>query len=298
MIDERNTMCRFVKLQPNYLRRCITLFALVYSLTFPRAIFAQPGPAPVTAAPILYESVQSGQTFVGTVVPTRQAIIGSAVDGRVIDFKVNEGDRVDAEGDKSVLAQLLTATIGLEIKAAEKEYELRYHEHLELKNGSREEEISQAKSLMLASEATKKFAIAEFERMKSLYERGAVTSQEMEEVMSRKTSVEEAYKDRLKAYELMQKGPRIEKIAQAKARMEMQEAIVDKLKDQEKKYTIRSKFSGYVVQEFTEAGAWLNREIRSPKWPLWMKSIFSSTCWNPRFVMSPKAIRSESKFLP
>ena len=50
-----------------------------------------------------------------------------------------------------------------------------------------------------------------------------------------------------------------EKIAQAQARLMVQQAMVDRLKDQIKKHTIIARFDGYVTAEFTEVGAWLGR---------------------------------------
>ena len=78
-------------------------------LSVPQVAWAQfRGPARVAVEPAQMQSVAAGQEFVGTVVPARTAIVGSAVDGRVIEFPINEGDRVEA-GD--TLARLLTETV-------------------------------------------------------------------------------------------------------------------------------------------------------------------------------------------
>lgn len=255
---------------------------------------AQQSASPVTAAPILSESVQSGQTFVGTVVPTKTAIIGSAVDGRVIELRVNEGDRVtaqvfpekeNAEQDDrevpkccqvpkgkqetteeteefdsgSIVAKVLTATIELEIKAAQQECVALHQEYLKLENGTRDEEKKQAEALMLAALEVKNFLSDEYERIEKLSKRGAVTERELQEARYKMVQANQVYQERNQAYELAKNGPRDEDIAIAKARRDMQANVVEKLQDQMKKYTIRSKFKGYVVQEFTEAGAWVNR---------------------------------------
>ena len=252
-------------------------------------------PSPVTAAPVLYGYVQSTQTFVGTVVPTKTAIVGSAVDGRVIELRVNEGDRVSAQvfpkketkaqndlevpkccevpqdeksdGEEteefdpgSIIAKVLTATIELEIEAAQKECVALHNEYLKLYEGTREEEVEQAEALMKAANAAADFEKEEFERMERLYkERKAITSQEYEEAKYKKALAVNNAIERTKAWELADKGPRQEDIAVALARRDMQAKVVEKLQDQMKKYTIRSKFDGYIVKEFTEAGAWVNR---------------------------------------
>jgi multidrug efflux pump subunit AcrA (membrane-fusion protein) len=84
-------------------------------------LFAQAGPpkAPpptlVEVTEVEYRAVQPTQTFVGTVMPVQKAIVGSAVDGRVIEFPINEGDYVEAG---ATLGQLLTETIEKELDAA------------------------------------------------------------------------------------------------------------------------------------------------------------------------------------
>ncbi len=111
---------------------------------------AQRGPALVEVTPVIQRDVEAGQTFVGTVMPTRRAIIGSAVDGRVVSYLAEEGKRVE---QNEPLAELLTDTINLELEAAEAELELRKQQQAELENGSRPDEIEQARARMEAASA-------------------------------------------------------------------------------------------------------------------------------------------------
>ena len=64
-----------------------------------RACMRQGPPAALVAvSPVVEREVTAGQTFVGTVMPLKKAVVGSAVDGRVIEFPLNEGDRVERGG--------------------------------------------------------------------------------------------------------------------------------------------------------------------------------------------------------
>ena len=83
---------------------------------------SQPGLPAVIVSPVVEREITAGQTFVGTVMPLKKAIIGSAVDGRVVEFPLDEGDRVE---QGQTLAQLLTDTIKLEVETAEAELKLR-----------------------------------------------------------------------------------------------------------------------------------------------------------------------------
>ena len=128
----------------------IVLGAICFGIAPTRPAWGQfGGPASVQVERVKIEEVAAGQEFVGTVVPVRTAIIGSAVDGRVIDFPVNEGDRVEAD---QPLAQLLTQTIELELQAAEAQLRLRRQE-LEQLERSHPEELEQARARRDAARA-------------------------------------------------------------------------------------------------------------------------------------------------
>ncbi len=218
-------------------------------------LFAQRGPASVAVAEIVEQKIAAGQTFVGTVQPIRRSIIGSAVGGRVAEFPVNEGDYVHA---KQPLAQLLINTISLEVLSEKAELEFRKHELAELENGSRPDEIKKAKALMMAAKAGSEYQQKRRKRLESLYSRKAVNDDDIQQVVSESIRAEQLYQEATAAYELAVKGPRKEKIAQARSRVAIQQALVDKLESQVVKHTIISPFNGYVVAEHTEVGQWVN----------------------------------------
>ncbi|QDT96915.1 efflux RND transporter periplasmic adaptor subunit [Gimesia aquarii] len=222
---------------------------------FSEQLLAQRGPASVAVAKIVEQKIASGQTFVGTVQPIKRSLIGSAVGGRVAEFPVNEGDYVRA---KQPLAQLLINTISLEVDAEKAELELRKHELTELENGSRPDEIKRAKALMMAAKAGSEYQQKRRKRLESLYSRKAVNDDDIQQVVSESIRAEQLYQEATAAYELAVKGPRKEKIAQARSRVAIQQALVDKLESQVVKHTIISPFNGYVVAEHTEVGQWVN----------------------------------------
>lgn len=222
---------------------------------------AQPRPAapasPVVVAPVTSDEVYTSQTFVGTVMPLKRATVGSAVDGRVLEFPVNEGDRVK-KGD--ALAVLRTETIKAQIAAAEAELALREEELAELEAGSRPEEIEQARARMAAAKAQAEYAKAKSERIQTLFRQGrAVSKEETDEALSASQNARELQLEAEAAYKLAVEGPRKEKIAQAIARRDAQKANVEMLHDQHTKHTMIAPFDGYVVAEHTEVGQWVNR---------------------------------------
>jgi len=215
------------------------------------------GPSQVVVSPVIEKEVSVGHAFVGTVMPSKKALIGSAVDGRVIEFPLNEGDRV-AEGQP--LAQLLTDTITLEIEAAEAELELRRQALAELENGTRPEEKDQAKARMSSAEARRAYMQARRKRWQQLYDTNrAISEEELDEAISSGIESEQAYLETKAAYDLAIAGPRKEQIAQSRAQVAVQEATVNRLKDQLSKHSIISRFDGYVTAEHTEVGQWVKQ---------------------------------------
>jgi HlyD family secretion protein len=218
---------------------------------------AQGEPPLVEVTSVEKRVVRVPQTFVGTVLPLRKAVVGSAVDGRVVHFPIREGDRVE-EGQ--TLAVLLTETIKLEREAAQGELELRLAELDELENGSRPEEIEQAAARVGATQAAMRYFEARRERLRALYDEGRVaTDEELEEAVSAALRTRGEYEEAVAAHKLAVEGPRRERIAQARARVAMQRGHRGSLDEQIQRHTVISRFPGYISLQYTEEGAWVNR---------------------------------------
>jgi RND family efflux transporter MFP subunit len=241
--------------RPWYVLAAALASAVVAIPSSPRLAHAQGGPAQVAVSPVIEREVAVSQTFVGTVMPLRKATIGSAVDGRVIEFPKNAGDRIE-QGE--VLAKLLTTTIQLELATAQAELKLRQEQLRELKNGVRTEELKQAEARMLGAKATMSHEQKQRARAETMFANNrAVSEDERDAAVSEAIAAEQAYIDAWQAYELARLGARDERIAQAQAQVEMQQAIAERLQDQLEKHTIIARFSGYVTAEHTEVGQWL-----------------------------------------
>ncbi|MEZ6123726.1 MAG: efflux RND transporter periplasmic adaptor subunit [Planctomycetaceae bacterium] len=235
----------------------ILLSAVLGSFGLAGAVPAQePPPSPVVVAEVISRKLNTGQTFVGTIYPEQRAVIGSAVDGRVVKYPINEGDRV-ANGQ--ALAELLTETIRLELEAAQGELLLRQEELLELENGTRPEEIAQARAMTMAADTSVTLSRKRLERIQRLIRSSTASEDQLDEAQAALDNDRAVLAERQAAENLATAGPRKERIAQARARVAIQNAIVEKLSDQIKKHTMYARFDGYVVAEHTEVGSWVNR---------------------------------------
>ncbi len=218
---------------------------------------AQRGPAVVEVTPIIErDGMSPTQSTVGTVTPSRTAVIGSAVDGRVTEMLVREGDRVEKD---QPLARLLTETIQLDLEAAQAELDLKQQELAELENGSRVEELAQTSARLEASRVAAEYREKDRERVAALWANKAISASEYEDAVSLALEAQQLFAEAQAAHELALAGPRVERIAQARAQLAMRDAVVRRLSDQIKKHTIYSRFAGYVTVEHTEVGQWLAR---------------------------------------
>lgn len=214
-------------------------------------------PALVHVSKALEGSVAQTSDFVGTALPLRRSIVGSAVDGRVVALNVEVGDEVK-EGE--AIAQLLTKTLELELAAAKADYKLREAELAELKNGALPQELAQAKSRLTAAEIRRDFLKKRLERLTRLDSgNGIISDEELQEVQSLLDASDEQVIEATEAYSLMERGPRPERLAQAEARLEQQANQVNLLEDRLAKYTVRAPFNGFVIRENTEVGYWLSQ---------------------------------------
>ena len=230
-------------------------------LMFVNALYGVIGHAPaaeiattVQAERIVERHIQIHRTFVGTTMPPRRSVIGSAVDGRIVELLVREGEAVQTG---QVLARLRTGTLQIELRRAQAEHDLRNQELLELDNGSRPEEIDRAKAIVNGVQAKLDYTTKRLQRARRTYENGeAVTLDQLEEAISQSSAAKQDLIAAQADYEMARKGPRQEKIAQATARVAVQLALIRQIEDRIALHTLKAPFDGYVVVRHNEVGGW------------------------------------------
>lgn len=244
----------------------IPLTFAIFLATHWAPVFAQRGPATVAVAKVVASDQVSGKTFLGTVTPINNSVIGSAVDGRVEKVFVDAGDRVLKSGSSDAviakmgqpLLQLRTGTLQIEIDTA----------HIVLKNrlNALKEmqtalpiDIEQAKATVAEGEARLKYAKSKYERMERLYKSGGGSTQnERDESFSIYRSAEENLKAAQSALKKLSDTQEI-RILQLQSLVDSQKAEIRRLEDLRGKYTIRAPFDGYVVSRMANVGQWISR---------------------------------------
>ncbi len=154
------------------------------------AQMTQMPPARVIVAKVEQRQLNTGQTFVGTVVPLRTSTVASAVEGLVDELAVREGDEV--KQGETLLAKLRDRQFRIQEAAASAELQARISEHAALVK-SLPSEIDQAHARMKAAEAVKILTGGRLKRSRGLIKRKAISEDDLEAVESAALWVNEDY---------------------------------------------------------------------------------------------------------
>ncbi|MCK6459462.1 MAG: efflux RND transporter periplasmic adaptor subunit [Planctomycetes bacterium] len=211
-------------------------------------------PALVVVADAIEREITARRSFVGSVEAARRSLVESEVEGLVAEYLAEEGQRVEAGAP---LARLRTKLAEIALAAARAELKLRAEELRELRNGSRPEELAQARARFASAKAANELRQWRLGRAKQLFGTSVISEDELKEAQMTARLAEELLAEVQEGLRLAEAGPREERIAQAEARLEAQQAEVARLEDDLDRHTIRAPFSGYVVVEHTEVGEWL-----------------------------------------
>jgi HlyD family secretion protein len=242
-------------LSPTFLVTRISFLLSFVVLVNSQISIAQQPPAAVVTAKVEQVELRESQTFVGTVFPARTSDIGSAIDGRVVEFDLKLGQRVKKD---DALAKLLTTQVSIELKAAQAELAARQAELAEMQT-ARVEDIQKSEAQLAAKKSAYEYANAKLARVRKLVGTNSVTEDQIEETQSLAVQAYHMYIDAQQAVDIAKKGARDEVKAAGQANVAKQEQEVARLQDLLEKHTIKAPFDGYIAAENTEAGQWLKR---------------------------------------
>jgi multidrug efflux pump subunit AcrA (membrane-fusion protein) len=228
----------------------LTLAALLHA----GSALAQQPPAPVEISRVVEREIVATRPFVGSVEAARVSVVGSEVEGLVAEYLVEEGQRVERNAP---LARLRTKQLETRLAAARALLDSRKQELAELENGSRPEEIAQARALAAQARAELEYRAWKLESTRQLRSNKSISEDEVRLAEYDKKRAEQKLAEAEASLALVEAGPRAERIAQARARLQVQEAEVRRLEDDLERHTIRAPFAGYVTSEHTEVGQWL-----------------------------------------
>ncbi len=200
--------------------------------------------------------------------------VSLAFDGseRVVEMRVQEGDRVHGG---QVLAKLDTRILLLQIAQAEARVSVQQQVLLRLKNGTRPEEVAQARAEVVAAQADADLATQQLKRLLDINqaEAEAVSQQDLDTARSRYQAALAQLENRKKALQLALIGPRQEDISEAQAQLEVYQAEQALLKHQLSLAELKAPLDAVIRSRLLEPGDMASPErpayalaITNPKW--------------------------------
>jgi HlyD family secretion protein len=193
---------------------------------------------------------------------------------RIAEVLVEEGDNIHAG---QVLARLDTSRLIPRVRQAEAQATAQAEALRRLRNGSRPEEIAQARAGLTAAQAEAANARSQYERLKGIGETSsgrAVSQQDLEAAQAALRVAEARAENSRKTLELALAGPRNEDIEQSKAQLEASEAELALLRRQLQDAELVSPTDGVVRSRLMEPG-----EMATPQRP-----VFSLAITHPKWV--------------
>lgn len=200
---------------------------------------------------------------------------------RIAEVAVQEGDRVEKG---QVIARLDTSRLEPQVAGAEADVAAQREVVERLHNGSRPEEIEQAKANLRAAQADAAYARRQYERLKLLAEQsagGAVSRQDVDNAEAT-LKVKDAQVDvNERTLELAVAGPRKEEVAEAEARLRSSEAQLAFLKQELNDTQLLAPVNAVVRTRIMEPG-----EMASPQRPVVQLAI-TDPKWVRAYVSEP-----------
>ena len=214
-------------------------------------------------------------------VDQRQVDLAFIDSERVAEVLVQEGVAVQPG---QVLARLETRRLRDRIAALEAQVAASEAALIRLQNGTRPEEVDQARAAVASAEAELAFAEGQYKRFDSLWKHStgkAVSKQDVDETLLRRNVSQAKLNQEQKGLRLAELGPRWEDIAEAEAGLLAHRRDLEELRNRLDDAELRSPAHSVVRSRLLEPG-----DMASPQ-----KAVFSLAVLSPKWV---RAYVSES----
>ncbi len=186
----------------------------------------------------------------GTVEAT-EADLGFQIAGRIEAVRVHEGERV-RRGQE--LARLDRTELLARRRAAKAQVEAARARLAELERGFRSEEVAQGRAALDAARQRLDDAQRDLERTRRLFEGGAVSRELLDKHQTAYQVAKAEYERAKEALEILETGPRAERIAAQRALLAQAEAALAQIDAALEFAVIRAPFDGVVTVRHREPG--------------------------------------------
>ncbi|AKM32471.2 hypothetical protein AB870_03225 [Pandoraea faecigallinarum] len=206
-------------------------------------------------------------------VDIRQISLAFDGNGRIAELRANEGDTVKAG---SIVAVLDTQTLQLQAEQAQAQIEVQQQTLMKLRNGSRPQEVAQARSRLLAAQADAARAGQDLARLQGIAantQGRGVSSQDLERAQSSLKVARAQEAEQQQALRLVELGPRKEDIGGAEAQLKALQAQLALLQHQIAQGQLKAPVDAVVRSRLLEPGDMVTPQravfalaLARPKW--------------------------------
>ncbi|MEJ2899086.1 HlyD family efflux transporter periplasmic adaptor subunit [Acinetobacter sp. NS-4] len=207
-------------------------------------------------------------------VDIRQVSLAFEEVGRIKALNVQEGDKVKTG---QIVALLDTQALQIQAKQAEAQLKVQQQTVIEQDVGTRPEQITQAKAQLASAQAQLDKARKDLSRFQALYSSTngqAISQQELDSAKSNENTAIAAVNERQANLKLLQKGPRQEDRAAAKAAYEALQSNLELIQYRIAQSELRSPTNAVVRARLQEVG-----DMTTPQ-----KAVYTLALTDPKWI--------------
>jgi HlyD family secretion protein len=193
----------------------------------------------------------SGELALHGNVDIRQISLAFDGNGRIAELRAEEGDSVKAG---QIMGLLDTSTLELQARQADAQVDAQKQALLRLRNGSRPEEIAQARAQLASAEASAVLAEQNLSRATRLRSSGTASGQSLDQAQSEAEAARANVEQLRAALQLAEAGARAEDIHGAEAQLAAAEANLALLHHQIDQGQLRAPVDAVVRSRLREPG--------------------------------------------
>jgi HlyD family secretion protein len=207
-------------------------------------------------------------------VDIRQISLAFDGSGRIAELRANEGDSVKAGG---IVGVLDTSTLQLQADQAKAQIEVQQQTLLKLRNGSRPQEVSQARSRLEAAQADAARAEEDLKRLQGIStntQGRGVSAQDLDRAQSSLKVAQAQVAEQQDALRLTELGPRKEDLGGAEAQLKASQAQLALLQHQIAQGELKAPADAVVRSRLLEPG-----DMATP-----LRPVFALALAQPKWV--------------
>ncbi len=208
---------------------------------------------PVELGKVEFRSIVDEVRAVGNIVADQRVTLTSEVKGRLVEFPVKEGQRVQGG---SLIAQIDPREYQLQVERLQADLISAQKDHEKAQQGARPEDQARLKAQEQASASALKLARKEEERFRSLVEEGVVSQSQYDTVKDRVMQAEESFRASQAELAAGNQG-REEDILKMRAQLESVTKQLEMADLNLEKTSLVAPYDGVILSRQVEVGAYL-----------------------------------------